>query len=159
MTNEFWTLLVTETNRFADQYFAENKPNTSSSKWEPVHVQEMKVFIGLILLMGIIHKPSLPQYWSLDTLLLTPIFSQAMKRNRFYLILKFLHFNDNSTYDAADENVDRLHKVRPLIDLFRNRCKDVFQPGQNLSVDESLVLFKGRLKFRQYVKTKRARFG
>ena len=29
----------------------------------------------------------------------------------------------------------------------------------NLSVDESLVLFKGRLKFKQYIKTKRARFG
>ena len=28
-----------------------------------------------------------------------------------------------------------------------------------MSVDEPLVLFKGRLKFHQYIKTKRARFG
>ena len=35
----------------------------------------------------------------------------------------------------------------------------MWYPGQHLSVDESLVLFKGRVKFRQYIKTKRARFG
>ena len=38
-------------------------------------------------------------------------------------------------------------------------CKLVYSPGKNLSVDESLVLFKGRLTFKQYIKTKRARFG
>ena len=37
--------------------------------------------------------------------------------------------------------------------------RTVFTPGRELSVDESLVLFKGRLKFRQFIRTKRARFG
>ena len=31
--------------------------------------------------------------------------------------------------------------------------------SENLTVDETLVLFKGRLNFQQYTKTKRARFG
>ena len=34
-----------------------------------------------------------------------------------------------------------------------------FPPGNNVSIDESLVLFKGRLSFQQYIKSKRARFG
>ena len=80
-----------------------------------------------------------------------------MKRDRFYLILKFLHFNNNETIDP--ENPDRLHKVRPLIELLRERFRKVYSPGKNLSVDESLVLYKERLKFKQYIKTKRARFG
>ena len=89
-----------------------------------------------------------------------PIFSQVMNRNRFNLILKFLHFNNNedSTFDQDDGNRDRLHKVRPLINIFRDRTKSVYSPGKNLSVDESLVLFKGRLQFKQYIKTKHARF-
>ena len=75
--------------------------------------------------------------------------------------MKFLHFNNNNdlNYDVNDENRDRLHKVRPLIELIRGGCKNVYCPGQNLSVDESLVLFKGRLHFKQYIRTKRARFG
>ena len=82
-----------------------------------------------------------------------------MSRDRFKLILKFLHFNDNSTYDPNDPDRDRLHKVRPFLDLIRNRFQRVYKPGKNLSVDESLILFKGRIHFRQYIKTKRARFG
>ena len=50
-------------------------------------------------------------------------------------------------------------KVRPLIDLLHARCKTVYTPGQNVSVDESLILFNRRLKLKQFIKTKRARFG
>ena len=84
-----------------------------------------------------------------------------MTRNRFYLILHFLHFSNNEDllHDINDENRDRLHKVQPLLDVLLRRCRTVYTPGKNLSVDESLVLFKGRLKFRQYIKTKSAPFG
>ena len=100
-------------------------------------------------------------YWSTDELYSTPIFSQVMTRDRFLVLLKFWHFADNMdpSYDVRDPNRDKLHKVRPLIDMMRSRCKRVYAPGKYLSVDESLVLFKGRLGFKQYIRTKRARFG
>ena len=95
-------------------------------------------------------------YWSVDNLYDTPIFSKVITRNRFYEIARFSHFNNNEdpNYDANDPDRDRLHKVRPVVDLLNERCKNVYSPGKNLSVDESLILFKGRLKFRQYIKTK-----
>ena len=34
-----------------------------------------------------------------------------------------------------------------------------FSPGKDVSIDESLVLFMGRLSFQQHIKSKRARFG
>ena len=34
-----------------------------------------------------------------------------------------------------------------------------FFTRKDVSIDESLVLFKGRLSFQQYIKSKRARFG
>ena len=84
-----------------------------------------------------------------------------MNRNRFYLLQKFFHFNDNEdpNYNANDENHDRLHKVRPLIDLLYSQFRSVYTSGKHLSVDESLILYKGRLHFKQYIRTKRARFG
>ena len=100
-------------------------------------------------------------YWSTNEMFHTSIFSKVMARDRFLLILKFIHFNDNEdpNYDTDSEDRDRLHKIRPLIDLLRERCQKVYQPGCDLSVDESLVLFKGRLHFKQFIRTKRARFG
>ena len=43
--------------------------------------------------------------------------------------------------------------------MIKQQCRKVYSPGKNLSVDESLVLFKGKLSFIQYIKSKRARFG
>ena len=43
--------------------------------------------------------------------------------------------------------------------MIKERCFQVFYQGNIVSIDESLVLFKGRLSFQQYIKSKRARFG
>ena len=162
---KYFTILVTETNSFAEQFLAaaaeKTRTNSYIGKWVPVTLPEMKKFLGLVILMGIIYKPSIPLYWSTDELFSTPIFSQFITRNRFQLIEKFLHFNNNvdPNYDPLDENRERLHKLRPILDILRGQCKSVWYPGKELSVDQSLVLFKGRVTFRQYIKTKRARFG
>ena len=43
--------------------------------------------------------------------------------------------------------------------MIKERYCHVFSPGKDVSLDESLVLFKGRLSFQQYIRSKRARFG
>ena len=95
-------------------------------------------------------------YWSTNKLLSTPIFPQIMACDRFYLILKFFHFNNNldPDYDPSSDSRDKLFKIRPILELICDRCRNVYSPG-----DESLVLYKGRLKFKQFTRTKRARFG
>ena len=75
------------------------------------------------------------------------------------LLSKFLHFANNNDFDPEDPNRDRLYKIRQVTTLLRQQWKTVFTPGKNLCVDESLVLFKGRLAFKQYIRTKRSRFG
>ena len=39
------------------------------------------------------------------------------------------------------------------------KFRNAYFPEKNLSLDESLMLFRGRLSFRQYIKGKRARYG
>ena len=164
MTDHIIEHLVNETNRYADQFIANNLEQAQNSyikHWTQVTVTEIKKFIGVLLLMGIIYKPTTHMYWSTDELYSTPIFSEVMNRDHFHLLSKFLHFNDNKDpgYDPKDDNRDRLHKVRPFLDLMRMQMRTVYSPGRELSVDESLVLFKGRLHFKQFIRTKRARFG
>ena len=61
-------------------------------------------------------------YWFIDELIATPIFSETMPRNRFYLILKFLHINNlDPEFDVQDENHDKLH----------SRFRRVYSPGRN----------------------------
>ena len=66
----------------------------------------MEVFLCLLLLTGIIQKGSLNPYWSTEKLIRTPMLSNVMTRDRFLLILQFLHFNNNKNpnYNLRDEN-------------------------------------------------------
>lgn len=56
--------------------------------------------------MGIVHKPNVNMYWATDDLYWTLIFAKTMSRDRFKLILKYLHFNDNNdpNHDPKDPN-------------------------------------------------------
>ena len=119
----------------------------------------MKKFIALSLLMGIVSKPALSDYWSTNPLLKGSVFNSVMPRNRYQTILRFLHFADNTQYDPSDPDRNRLYKVRPIIDLLVSKFKSIYIPEKNVSVDEELLLWKGRLVFRQHIPLKRARFG
>ena len=119
----------------------------------------MLTLLGILILMGIIHKPRKAMYWSTDDILATPIFNQVMRRDKFLLMLRFLHFADNRQYNPNDPGCDKLYKLREIINIIKRRCPEVYYPGKYLSMDESLVLFKGRLTFKQYITSKRSRFG
>ncbi|XP_050316027.1 piggyBac transposable element-derived protein 4-like [Anthonomus grandis grandis] len=101
--------------------------------------------------MSQVKKNSINSYWTNDKLLATPIFSQIMPRDRFLLLLRM------ST--KKPEN-DVLWKLRYIIDHLRDVfTKKTLYPFQDLCIDESLLLFKGRVIFKQYIPSKRHRFG
>ena len=79
-------------------------------------------------------KPKLAQFWSTNEMLETPFFGKKMSRNRFEIINKFLHFNDNLARDAEDP--DRLYKLRPILDLLINIFKMNYVPDEHVSIDE-----------------------
>ncbi|EQB62087.1 piggybac-derived 2 (agap012114-pa) [Vairimorpha apis BRL 01] len=80
---------------------------------------------------------------------------KAMKRDRFLSILKFLHFADNTT--ARTE--DRLYKIRNIFETIVDSFKSSIRPGKNIVIDESMVPWRGRLRFRQYIPGKRHKYG
>ena len=165
LTREIIQKIVQETNRYAEQYLRANDSNirrTSLVKnWKPTTGDEIQTFLGLCILMGLIYKPRIWMYWSTDVFYSTPLFSQVMSRERFQFILRFLHFqnNEDPNHNPQDPARDRLFKIRPMLDMFHQRLKTVYKPPEHIAVDESLVLFKGRVLFKQYIKSKRARFG
>ena len=65
-----------------------------------------------------------------------------MPRNHFQLILEFVHFNDNSRYNANDPNCDCIYKVRPAIEYLTNKFKSVYTLDKEISIDEELLLWK-----------------
>ena len=95
LDDEFFKILVDQTNVYAAQYIAahpELPPHSRFRKWVDVSIPEMKTFLSLYLLTGIVVKPELQQYWSTNPLIKTEFFNNVMRRNRFQLILDFSSF-------------------------------------------------------------------
>lgn len=102
--------------------------------------------------MSNIRLPNTRSYWNPDVGL--EIITKTMTVNRFEKIRKFLHFNDNELHLPRDnENHDRLHKLRPILDHLNNVFSTVPLEGK-LSIDEQLCSTKLRHFMKQYLPMK-----
>ena len=83
-----------------------------------------------------------------------------MSSRRFELIMKFLHLNDSEVQpQRGDPAFDKLYKVRPFLDLVVENFKSYYQPHQHIAIDESMISYKGRLSFIQYLPKKPHKWG
>jgi len=144
LTDAIESLMVAETNRYADQYIRGNilKPHSPVQNWVPTTKDEMLAFIGLSILMGVVYKPRLHMYWSTDELFQSDIFPNVMSRDHYLLLL---HFANDTANNINDPDRDRLYKIRQLIDMIHQQCRYVYSPARDLCVDKSLLLFKNDL--------------
>ena len=87
-------------------------------------------------------------------------FGSVMSSRRFELLLKFLHLNDSRKQPAQGQpGYDKLYKVRPLLDTVVRNFQSCYSLTENLSIDESMVGFKGWLAFLQYMPKKPQKWG
>ena len=85
---------------------------------------------------------------------------QIMKRNRFSLVLRFLHLNDSTQYMRKGEpGHDPLFKLRPFIEPLFERFQTSYTLSREICVDESIIGYKGRLSFIQYMPKKPTKWG
>ena len=154
MDDTVWNLLVVMTNRNAAR---KRSAGRDKGLWQPVDLPEMQAFIGLTIITGIVRLPKLPMYWETSHPLCTlPGFSSVMSRDRFLHIMRYLHVNDEA---VGNPDNDKLYKVREFITHVNENFGTKYTMGCQISIDESLIPFKGRLSFRQFIPSKRARFG
>ena len=83
-----------------------------------------------------------------------------MKHDRFSLIMKFLHLADNDHYvPKGQPGHNPLYKLRPFLEPLIANFQQAYIPHRELSVDEAMVGFKGRLSFIQYLPKKPTKWG
>ncbi|XP_008482636.3 piggyBac transposable element-derived protein 4, partial [Diaphorina citri] len=144
--DEIIDLIVLETNRFAEQ---------SQQEFEPTDNEEIKKFLFLAMHMGLVKLGAIPDYWSTSPLYNLPLPRSVMSRNRFQILLKNVHFADNTQIEQGD----RLGKIKRITELIQQKFKALYYPGKDFVIDESLIPWRGRLIMRQYIPNKAHRYG
>ena len=78
-----------------------------------------------------------------------------MSIDRYLFLSSALHFAG----DAQASPTDKIWKIRNFFELMNTQLTNKFKLSQDISVDESLLLWKGNHSIRRYVPNKAAKFG
>lgn len=156
-SHQFINKIVQETNRYHDFLMTTKNfpPHSRMHRWKPTDRNEMYMFFCVIMSMAHVKKHRMKDYWTKSSPLATPAFADMITQDRFFSILTHLHFNDSREHTPGN----KLEKIKWVIDHLRSKFTASLKPFQDLCVDESLLLWRGRLSFRQYIPQKRNRFG
>ena len=157
---QVFQIILTETNRYFHQYMSSRATGSTTTQPPDITIEEIYKFFGLMIQMGNDPRHILKDYWSREEQYCIPFYSNVMARDRFFHILRFLHFENNDDPPNHDDpDYDRLWKMRKIFDTLNNKFCELYYPTERLAVDEVIVLYKGRVVFRQYIPKKHKRFG
>lgn len=104
-------LIVMETNRYAEQDTSRKSMFSRTKKWTPITVEVLWVFLGILILQSIVEKPIQRWFWTNNKIIETLFFSIIMSAARFELIMRYLHFSNNQTFDANNHPSPKLNKI------------------------------------------------
>ena len=119
--------------------------------WTRVLFEEMTAFLGFMILMGLVQLPALSDYCSRDDTFKYGKIADRKSRDRFLEIIRYLHFVHNTTLPhRGSEGYGKLGKVQPILDYVNQRFNSV-HVHRDVSVDETMIPFKGRSSMKRYM--------
>lgn len=150
ITNEVIEHITFHTNLYSQQIYQEK-----GKIYESTTFDEVSLFIGINILMGIKKQCSYRDYWSSAPDLNDAYISSLMPVNRFSWLISHLHVNDNSVMPKkGDEHYDKLYRIRPFVDFILKNSQRLYNPNKIIAIDESMIKFKRRHSAKQYLPTK-----
>lgn len=167
-TEDMCDMIVQYTNRRIEnvqaRYSTFKKRKNSRQQFKPSFISktsntEVKAFIGLMYLSGLFKSghEDLKGMWATDGTG-REIFRCTMPLARFLFLFTCLRFDDEQTREER-RMVNKFAPISELFDKFVENCKNNFNPGINVTIDEMLVPFRGRCGFRMYIPNKPAKYG
>ena len=122
-------------------------------------IDEIQALLGILLFLDARKsgKESTASLWKKDGTG-RPICIAVMSQKRFLFLLYCLHF-DNSTTQNQRQEADKLAVISKIYNQFVLACEANYSPGVGCTVDKSLLGFKGRCDFKQYIPNKPTKYG
>ena len=69
-----------------------------------------------------------------------------MARNKFLLIMSLFHLNNNENQIPRGQvGYDPIFKIRRVYDHFKAKFHDLYNPGENIAIDEGMIAWRGNL--------------
>jgi hypothetical protein len=137
--------------------------HTDENSWKEVTVGFILAFLSILMLRGVYGIRCATMFWeSPPRGIYVPFVQNLMPRNNYLQIRRYLHFVDNESLPKlpGDKNWHPLQKIKPVLDIVRSRMQIAWTLGQNIVIDESMILYNGRaIQWVQYMPRKPIKHG
>ncbi|KAI8775184.1 piggyBac transposable element-derived protein 4 [Biomphalaria glabrata] len=148
MTSDITDDFIRSVNNYAEHMIVKNSPALSRSRfnrdnWHNFTEYEWLKFLAVIINMGIDKRPSIRDYFSTADNLYTGFYHKMFQRERFETIYSsMLHVGEPG---AEDKN-----KIEPFVNSLTERFQFAFTPNQSVSIDEMIIGWKGRWRYKMF---------
>ena len=149
---EFFKIFFSDDLLEAIKCFSEHYSLRKYNQALNLTTDELRIVIGGLILSGYCKLPNKRLYWSLEEDC-PKILKNSISRNRYFKILSCIHF-----CDKMQEN-DKLAKIRPLISHMQEKFRSSFPITEFLSIDESMIPYYGKHRFKQFIRGNPIRSG
>jgi len=165
-TDQFLNELQKESeSHFSSKFKKESGKYSTNSYWDiflknGVSKEAIKAYIAVLLFMGINKLPNKDLYWEKNCLFTTDFVSNVFSKNHFKMIsaaLRLKQFKNDE--DNIKVSSDPRLKIKLFINTLCSKFQQYYELGQNITIDESVVLFKGRQKMKFYLPCKPTKWG
>ena len=148
LTNNLLRTITTNTNRYANIHRIQ-VADEGMREWSDLLVEELYVFIGVIIYMGVHKEPQIEMYWNTD-FNKGPLHSipKHISLRRFEQIKRYCHIScpesdERNGYHLPSNKV-WWYKVEPLASALQASFQRYYSPSSEVSIDELMVRCFGR---------------
>lgn len=157
LNQSIYDTVLKMTNKKIEAHLSSKRATSDNTTIQLVTEDELDAFLGLLIYAGVhqSNNEEISELWGLHSL---PLFKATMAKNRFQEILRFIRFDDSATRPERLK-VDKAAAISEVFGLLNKALQSMFKPYECLTVDEQLYAYRGRLKFKQYIPSKPAKYG
>lgn len=123
-----------------------------------VSLTELDAFLGILYLRGATESKGMDIHLMWSQKYGFPFCKEAMSRDRFTEIMRFLRFDEKSSR-AERLKTDKFACFSEVFYRFIANCQSNYVPGPLISVDEQLFPSKARCPFTQFMASKPDKYG
>ena len=124
-----------------------------------INNEDIYAYLALRIYMGIVKIPKKEMYWSTSNLYHNNFISSIMPKCYFKFLESSLHFVELNEDEELLKKNDPRYKLGKLMELLNERFYKYYILNQNITIDETMVHFKGTNSMKFYIPSKPHKWG
>ena len=148
-TNSTLEVIKQNTNHYA---YMKGAGEPGHRRWKDMTIAELKIFLGLVIYMGVFKSARVGDYWRNDGVFPQHNIARFMGHVRFEQLKRYFHLSPPTPTPLP--RTRWTEKLEPLSSNLQAKFQQLCRPATPVSIDEMMIRFTGRSEHISLIKSK-----